>query len=114
MKLKKIVVILAMFILIFSTNCFATIDTDKFKPGGLQNYEEPFDMAGTIVGVLQVVGTVVAVLGIVIIGIKFMMGSVEQKAEYKKTLIPYLVGCIFIFAIPTIVSIIYGLATQIN
>lgn len=87
------------------------IDTDKYKPGDLteDDYKTAFEMGGTIVNVLSTVGTVIAVAGIMILGIKYMMGSIEEKAEYKKTMIPYLVGCIFIFCIPKIVSIIYGI-----
>lgn len=91
------------------------INTNKFKPSGLteDDYGEAFNIASTIVGTLTTVGVIVAVVGIIILGLKYMMGSVEQKAEYKKTMIPYLVGCIFIFCISTIVSIIYKLASQL-
>lgn len=92
------------------------IDTDKYKLGDLteDDYKTAFEMGGTIVNVLSTVGTVIAVAGIMILGIKYMMGSIEEKAEYKKTMIPYLVGCIFIFCIPKIVSIIYGIVAEVN
>lgn len=95
---------------------FEVIDTDKYKPGDLteDDYKTAFEMGGTIVNVLSTVGTVIAVAGIMILGIKYMMGSIEEKAEYKKTMIPYLVGCIFIFCIPKIVSIIYSIVKEIK
>ena len=120
MKLKKITIIVTILLLFCNTICFAEgvtgkVITDTYKPGDLtvSDYDKAFGLAGTIVGALTTVGTVIAVVGIMIIGIKYMIGSVEQKAEYKKTMIPYIVGCIFIFAISTIVSIIYILVTQI-
>lgn len=61
----------------------------------------------TIVGILQVVGIVVAVVVLLVLGIKYMMGSAEEKAEYKKTMIPYLVGALLIFAASTIVNVVY-------
>ena len=92
-----------------------SIDTNKFKPSELEqkDYGEAFNMASTIIGALTTVGVVIAVVGIIILGLKYMMGSAEQKADYKKTMIPYLVGCILIFCISTIVSIIYKLASQL-
>lgn len=92
------------------------ITTNEYKPGKLteNDYKTAFEMGGTIVNVLSTVGTVIAVVGIMILGIKYMMGSIEEKAEYKKTMIPYLVGCIFIFCIPKIVSIIYGIVAEAN
>ena len=43
----------------------------------------------SIVGIMQVVGVVVAVVVILVIGIKYLIGSAEERAEYKKTMIPY-------------------------
>ena len=61
-----------------------------------------------IVGILQTVGIVLSVVILVILGIKYMMGSAEEKAEYKKTMIPYIVGAAFIFLAPTIANIVYN------
>ena len=46
---------------------------------------------------------------LVVLGIKYMMGSAEEKAEYKKTMIPYVVGAILIFLAPMIANMIYTL-----
>ena len=35
-----------------------------------------------------------------------MLGSVEAKAEYKKTMIPYVVGCFMIMGISIILALI--------
>lgn len=115
MKQKKVVIMLAIVLLLFHTVCFATVDTDLYKPKDLtsSDYDKAFEMTGTIVNGLTLIGTVVAVIGIMILGIKYMMGSVEQKAEYKKTMIPYVVGCVLIFAITRIVSIIYSVVSQV-
>ena len=68
----------------------------------------------TIVTIMQVVGIVVAVVVLLILGIKYMMGSAEEKADYKKTMIPYLVGAVLIFASTTIVNVVYQLANNLN
>ncbi len=115
MKQKKVVIMLAIILLLFHTVCFATVNTDLYKPKDLtsSDYDKAFEMTGTIVSGLTIIGTVIAIIGIMILGIKYMMGSVEQKADYKKTMIPYLVGCILIFTITRIVSIIYNLVSQV-
>lgn len=115
MKLKKVVTIVTVFLLFLNTICFADVNTGNFKPPKLtdSDYGTAFEMAGTIIQVLEVVGATIAIIGIMILGIKYMIGSIEQKAEYKKTMIPYLVGCIFVFTIPKIVSIIYSIASEI-
>ena len=45
-------------------------------------------VGGNIVNIIQVVGIVIAVIVLLVIGIKYMMGSASEKAEYKKTMIP--------------------------
>lgn len=62
-----------------------------------------------ILGVVQIIGIIVSVASISIIGIKFMLGSVEEKAQYKQTLLPWLIGAIMIFAITTIPTMIYDM-----
>lgn len=46
---------------------------------------------------LLAIGIVVAVIVGSILGIKYMMGSVEEKAEYKQTLLAYLISCAVVF-----------------
>lgn len=114
-KVVKIGILLIMICLMLNTISLATIDTDLYKPGELtgKDYKEAFELGATLVSGIQIIGVVIAIAGIIILGIKYMIGSVEQKAEYKKTLIPYLIGCIFIFAISQIVSLIYNLVSQV-
>ena len=71
-------------------------------------------LGGRIVGIVQAVGVVIAVIIILVIGIKYMIGSAEEKAEYKTTMIPYLVGAILIFAGATIVNVVYNLVTGLR
>lgn len=67
----------------------------------------------SIIKVLGVIGSIVSVIFLVILGIKYMLGSVEEKAEYKKTLLPYFIGALLVFAASTIASIIFNLAINI-
>ncbi len=78
------------------------------------NADKVVNLGATIVTIMQTVGIVVAVVVLLILGIKYMMGSAEEKAEYKKTMIPYLVGAILIFASTTIVKVVYSIANGLN
>ncbi len=70
-------------------------------------------VGGKIVGTLQSVGTVVSVLILVVLGIKYMLGSAEERADYKKTMMPYLIGAVLIFASVTIANMVYQFASSI-
>ena len=75
--------------------------------------DDVIDLGSTIVGILQIIGIVVAVVVLLVLGIKYMMGSAEEKAEYKKTMIPYVIGALLIFAAATIVNVLYGMFSQV-
>ena len=65
--------------------------------------------------ILLTIGIVLAVLGGIYLGIKFMMSSAEGKAQVKESLIPYIAGCVVIFGAFIIwklaIVLLSGLAT---
>ncbi len=67
-----------------------------------------------IVGILQTIGIVLSVVVLIVLGIKYMMGSAEEKADYKKSMLPYLVGAIVIFAASAFAEVIYNFAIGIS
>ena len=69
--------------------------------------------AEKILGFIQGIGTVVSVIVLMAIGIKYMFSSVEEKAEYKKTMMPYIIGAILVFSGSYIPQIIYQISKYI-
>ena len=59
-------------------------------------------MSNTIYNILLVTGIILAIIVGIIMGIKFIMGGVEEKAEIKAMLLPYVIGCIVVFGAFTI------------
>lgn len=112
-KLIKLLPILIIMIMLFSavSVVFAT-PTDPSTLTGEQTKD--FDTIGRkIIGMVQAIGSIASVLVLVILGVKYMMGSAEEKAEYKKTFIPYLIGAILVFAASNLASMIFGFANTI-
>ena len=68
--------------------------------------------AGTIVNVLTTAGMIVSVIILMVLGIKYMMGSPEEKAEYKKVLVPYIVGAALVFGALAIANFIFDMLNQ--
>ena len=71
-------------------------------------------LGNQIIGILTTVGVVVAIVVLLVLGIKYMMGSASEKAEYKKTMIPYLVGAILIFGASAITKVVIALGANIK
>ena len=96
MKNKKYFLIFTVAFLIITilmgvcSNVFAVQDLnlgDLEKYGeqkSSMNSDEFKQKAESILGLISIVGVVLSVVILMIIGIKYMLGSVEDRAEYKR------------------------------
>ena len=65
--------------------------TFQLDQGKLQSF------SSNLFSVLVIAATAVTVVVGVVLGVKYMIGSVEAKAQYKKLLVPYVAGCAAIY-----------------
>lgn len=107
LKIVNICLIAIFVITIVSTSVFAIEPKDVVSSGTVQGATEIGSVGNSIVGILQTVGIVLSVVVLIVLGIKYMMGSAEEKAEYKKTMMPYLVGAALIFAASALAQVVY-------
>ena len=70
-------------------------------------------LGATIIGVLQVIATIVAIAVLLFIGIKYLLAAPGEKANIKTVLVPYLIGAILIFATVPILEIFQSFAKQL-
>ncbi len=71
------------------------------------------NLGNDIIEIIATVGSILSVLILIIIGIKYMAGGVEEKVEYKKTFLPYVIGCLVLFGASTIAGIVQQVAKNI-
>ena len=81
---------------------------DSFSPGsgGAAGATKVQDIGNRIIGIFQLIGTLASVIVLIVIGIKYMAGSIEERAEYKKTMMPYVIGALLVFGITNILGIV--------
>ncbi len=110
-KSIKIISILMMAVMlimaatpVFASNVTITPETPKNTAGILK-------MAGKVLGFLQWIALIGGVLIIAILGIKYMMGSLEEKAEYKKSMVPLIVGIVVVMSATTIANLLVNTFT---
>lgn len=124
--LKILIVMVTVIVCSFNIVCAA----DAFDPKEFENeqikavhvingvpQEEKIDskvdlnnlkiIFSSVFHIISVVGSIISVIVLVILGIKYMVGSVEERAEYKNTLMPYFIGAICVFGAVNIANIIY-------
>lgn len=115
---KKTLRIITIVATVLAVLCMCSLTFAAGSPGELkpeQSGTEQIDSVGQrVMGILQALGIVIAVAVLMILGIKYMMGSAEEKAEYKKTMIPYVIGAVLIFAATTIANAVFNFANGLN
>lgn len=125
---KALISVIIFFVIIFGGFCnYSNADTsidstvkqgDSFISTGKNqndiktiNGKKFTNVVKTVYNVLFVIGVATSVIIVGIMGIKIIMGSVEDKAEIKEQMVPYLIGCGVMFgafAIWKIVMVIAG------
>ena len=119
-KYSKIMSILLILIMLvsFATTTFAAVagvsDPSTLKGKEVAGTNKITSIGNQIITILTVVGTVASVIVLIVLGIKYMMGSAEEKAEYKKTMMPYIIGAALVFAASAIAGILYGFMSNIT
>lgn len=111
-KIYAIMMLIVLIIGVLQISIYAKTPDELIKKmGNAGTYEnEDLTNAGEkIVGIIQTVGTIAAIAILSILGIKYMAGSMEERADIKKAMIPYIVGAILLFATTSIVSMIYSI-----
>lgn len=108
MKHKKAVAILIVLLTIFtSTSTFAASKLTEGIEISKDKANEVSDIGNKIFGLVTNIGIICSVAALMLLGIKYMLSSVEEKAEYKKTFGVYIVGAILVFGVSTFAEIIY-------
>ena len=106
---KKIIIITIIFQMIFMPISNAAfwdnvidngrdfISDGKNSSSSIINENSFDEMIGVIYNALLALGVILAVLIGACLGIKFMLGSVEEQAKIKEILSPYVIGCLVTF-----------------
>lgn len=94
------------------------VNPDDYDPGSFKDAfkdsEKITNLGSTIITVIRVIGIVVTVVVLMILGIKYMTGSVQEKADYKKSMLPYLIGVFIFFSLSQIIPVIIDLVGELN
>ncbi len=98
--IMAITLLAIMGVMIFGNyyGSYAQIDPSTLTGTDTSATSDITKIGNKLIGVLQAVGVVTSVAILIVLGIKYMMGSAEEKAEYKKTFIPYIIGAALIFS----------------
>lgn len=117
-SLKIFAIIVMVIIMLFTTVsvCFAessadsiisgiSPDTSNINTSGMQT------ITGRVLGLLQVISALLAVILIAYLGFKMLLGSANEKADVQKQFIPLIIGVVIVFAATSIARLLLGIMT---
>ncbi len=70
---------------------------DNSRKGGIGDTSTAKAIIDELLGYIEILGTTVIVIATATLGVKYIFGSVDSKAEIKENLITLLVACVFFF-----------------
>ena len=119
-KTMKIVTILLLAVILvsFATNVLAAekkgtgtaLTPSEITPDYSGDVSGIQGTAGKVMGMIRNIAVIASVIIIMILGVKYMLGSVEEKAEYKKSFMPLIIGIILVVAASSIATFIFSMA----
>lgn len=113
-KVLSVLVIAIMLIsvanVVFATAEIKPGDVDsKIDYGTSEDQTKVKELAGKILGWVRNIAAVASVVLVAILGLKFMIGSTEERAEYKKSFMPLIIGAIIVLSASTIAGWIWSI-----
>lgn len=115
--IKKFIMLLIVLSLslVFANNCvYAEINPSTYTPQGSIDRTTVTNYGNKLSGVFILIGIIVAVVALMILGLKFILASTTEKAEYKKYLLPIVIGIFIIASITGIVTLLANIGGSIN
>jgi len=110
-KTSKImtVLLIVLTILMVATTISGAVDLNPGNIDGNTNTDlaKKVDTTGKeLLGVVQVIGVIVAVIMLIVLAVKYISAAPNDKAEIKKHAIVYVVGAVILFGATGILQIV--------
>ena len=111
----KIIFLISIISIFTIGNCLAANGWDiEITPNsdlGSDNDQKIVNAGNQIIGIIQMVGVAIAVVMLIMLGIKYMIAAPDEKADIKKTATIYIIGAVILFGASGILQIIKNVVT---
>lgn len=113
-KIVSVVMLVILVIGTLATPVFAINPKDFEGDITTDNADSVQKIFGNIIGIVQVVGTGIAIIMLIVLAIKYLTAAPEGKAEIKKSAIIYVVAAVILFAAVNILAAIQQWANTVE
>lgn len=110
-KLITFLVVIVIAMLLIPSSIYAKMDTDiSINVSAAQSSQT---ITQRVLGTMQVIGSAVSVIALIIIGIRYMISSTEEKANMKGVIGYYVAGAVLVFATSNVVGLAYKIISSL-
>lgn len=110
-KLITFLVVIVIAMLLIPSSIYAKMDTDiSINVSAAQSSQT---ITQRVLGTMQVIGSAVSVIALIIIGIRYMISSTEEKASMKGVIGYYVAGAVLVFATSNVVGLAYKIISSL-
>lgn len=116
--MNKLTKILSVLMVVIMLTVAISPAVNALTPSNVQPNENTaaankiVSVGGSILGIVRSVAIVAAVVIIAILGVKYIVGSTEEKANYKKAFMPYIIGILLVVAASQIATWIWDFGSN--
>ena len=108
-KILSIVMVIIMLAVALSPIVFGLVDPTQVKAEATTSDSKITTIGTKVLSIITTIGIVISVVVIAGLGIKYITGSAEEKAEYKKSFMPLIVGIVVVTLALQIAAMIFSL-----
>lgn len=104
-KLITFLVVIVIAMLLIPSSIYAKMDTNiSINVSAAKSSQT---ITQRVLGTMQVIGSAISVIALIIIGIRYMISSTEERANMKGVIGYYVAGAVLVFATSNIVGFAY-------
>lgn len=113
--LKSIIIIIIVTILFACISTYVYADPISAMDGIYSGGSQVINRAsGRVLGIVQAIGISVAMIMLAILAIKYFASSIDERADVKKKLVPFVIGAFILFAASSLVGLVARTGAKIN
>lgn len=121
MKIVAILLVAMMVVAVGTQVVFATQSSDGLNIAQFNDRKDNSgasassqNIIGALINIVQIIGTGVAIIMLIVLAIKYISAAPGDKADIKKHAVVYVVGAIVLFAATGILQIIKSFSKNIQ
>ncbi len=112
--------VMSFYFGVVNNHVFAATGLDQGKPETFEGNDNPpgaesvGKIRDTVVTVTRIISSTIALVMLLVLGMKYMASAPGDRADIKKHAVVYIVGAFILFALPGIIDLLIDVGEKFN